>query len=412
MKKWLAIFLVCALMTMASAVAGAAAHEDVTIEFVALSDSTGFIDETIRRFEAANPWVHVEFNPVSGNTNDIKQALITAMVAGDTSPDVYMSDVVWTGQFAAAGWIKDLSGTFDPAPYSEGALQSCMYDGKYFAMPVYTDIQLLVYRSDIIQKEELPKTWDEMLAVCKKYVGTGGVNYGWLWQGAQAEAVVCNATSFFGSNNAGFIEDGKVVCNDKEAVEALQYMYDLIYTHGYSPEDVLSHVPSDTTPIFEQGTALFCTVWPGNYAQMLVDDTSTVKESIGITTMPVGTSGKNPASCTGGWNVAVSSFTDQEEAAMLFAQYLSGAESQVLRTQMNGTLPTIIGLYDDAELQSSVSYLASVKECVAYGKARPSSSDYASLSTTIQEYLHKALTGMSSCQEAMDALAAEIEQYT
>ena len=53
-----------------------------------------------------------------------------------------------------------------------------------------------------------------------------------------------------------------------------------------------------------------------------------------------------------------------------------------------------------------------MKECVAYGTARPSSSDYASLSTTIQEYLHKALTGMSSCQEAMDALAAEIEQYT
>ena len=52
-----------------------------------------------------------------------------------------------------------------------------------------------------------------------------------------------------------------------------------------------------------------------------------------------------------------------------------------------------------------------MKECVSFGESRPASSDYASLSTLIQEYLHKALTGVSGVQEAMDGLASAMEEY-
>lgn len=411
MKKLLALVL-AVIMTLALGVAASAEEQEpVTIEWLSLTDSTGFPEALVEAFQEEYPWITVEINYIPGNTDDVKKALITSMVAQDSNPDVFLTDVVWTGQFAAAGWIKDLTGTFDDTIHSEGSLQSCVYDGKYYAMPVYTDIQLLVYRNDIIGEDEVPKTWDELLAVCEKYVGQNGINYGWLWQGAQAEAVVCNAVSFIGSNNGAFVQDGQAVCNSAETVEAVQFMHDLIYEYGYSPEDVLSHVPADTTPIFEQGVALFANAWPAGYAQMLVDDTSTVKDCISITTMPVGFSGEQPAACTGGWNVAVSAYTDQEEAAMLLAQYISGEEGQRLRTQMNSTLPTIISLYDDEELQQSVSYLETVKECVSFGESRPASSDYASLSTLIQEYLHKALTGVSGVQEAMDGLASAMEEY-
>lgn len=371
MKKLLALFLALTMVLAVTVAAGADdEHEPVTIEYLTGSDSTGFLDQTIVDFEAAYPWITVNCNTISGNTDDIKQALITSMVAGDSNPDVFRTDVVWTGQFAQAGWIKDVTGEFDTSIHSAGSLESCMYDGKYYAMPEYTDTQLLVYRKDIISEDELPKTWDDMLALCEKYVGKGGIDYGWLWQGAQAEALVCNAVSFFGSNGAGFVEDGNIVCNSPAAVEALQFMYDLIYKYGYSPEDVLSHVPSDTTPIFEQGSSLFCTVWPGNYAAMLVEDTSKVKDCIGITTMPVGPSGTQPASCTGGWNVAVSAFSDQPEAATLFAQYLTSEENEKLNVQMTGSLPTIMSLYNDASLQESVPYLGAVKNS-ALPTARP-----------------------------------------
>lgn len=411
MKKWLTLLLALMMILATCAVAGAEEREAVTIEILVGADSTGFTEAAIAAFEEKNPWITVEINYIPGNTDDIKKALLTAMIAEDTNPDVFLTDVVWTGQFASAGWLKDLTGTFDETVHSAGALESCMYDGKYYAMPVYTDIQLLIYRKDIISEEELPKTWDEMIALCEKYVGQNGIKYGWLWQGAQAECVVCNAVSFLGSNGGGFIENGEVVCNSAATVEAVQFMYDTIYKYGISPEDVLSYKPADCTPVYEQGVALFDIGWPSNYAAMLVDDTSTVKESVGITVMPVGTSGTQSASCTGGWNVAVSAFTDQEEAAMLFAQYMSSAECQALRAQMTGCLPTIMDLYDDAELQKSVPYLSAVKECVEHGKSRPASSDYASLSTTIQEYLHMALSGEMTAQEAMDQLAEAIQSY-
>lgn len=409
MKKLFATLLVLAMTLSLCAVAFA--EEPVTIQFLVGSDSTGFTEQLVADFEAANPGIKVEINYIPGNTDDVKKSLINSLNAGDSDPDVFLTDIVWTGQFAAAQWIKDLTGTFDDSVHSAGALQSCTYNGAYYAIPVYTDIQLFIYRTDILSEDEVPKTWDELLAVCEKYVGQNGINYGWLWQGKQAEAVVCNAASFIGSNGGAFVRDGEIVCNSPETVEAVQFMKDMIFTYGYSPEDVLSHVPSDSTPIYEQGVALFDTGWPGNYVQIMTDDTSTVKENVACTVMPVGFSGTQPASCTGGWNVAVSAFTDQEEAAMKFAQYVASVEGQTLRTERLGQLPTILSLYDDPALQERVPYLPAVKEAVSYGVARPASSDYASLSTVIQEYLHYALTGEMEVQEAMDELAAAMEEY-
>ena len=319
MKKLLSLVLALMMVLSLTAIAAAEEHTPVTIQYRGLADSTGTTQKMAEDFMALYPWITVEIDEVPGNTDDVKKSLINSLNAGDSDPDVFLTDVVWTGQFAKTGWIMDLTDKFDASIYSEGSLQSCQYAGKYFAMPVYTDIQLLVYRSDIIGEDEVPKTWDELLAVCEKYVGKAeGISYGWLWQGAQKEAVVCNAVSFIGSNGGAFVADGQAVANCKETVEAVQFMHDMIYKYNYSPEDVLSHVPANTTPIFEQGVALFATAWPGGYAQMLTDDTSTIKDKISITTMPVGFSGTQPGSCTGGWNIAINANTDHPEEALLF----------------------------------------------------------------------------------------------
>ena len=237
MKKLFATLLVLAMTLSLCAVAFA--EEPVTIQFLVGSDSTGFTEQLVADFEAANPGIKVEINYIPGNTDDVKKSLINSLNAGDSDPDVFLTDIVWTGQFAAAQWIKDLSGQFDDSIHSEGALQSCTYNGAYYAIPVYTDIQLFIYRNDIIGEDEVPKTWDELLAVCEKYVGQDGINYGWLWQGKQAEAVVCNAASFIGSNGGAFVRDGEIVCNSAETVEAVQFMKDMnaIYETWIFPND-------------------------------------------------------------------------------------------------------------------------------------------------------------------------------
>ena len=109
MKKVLALVLTVAMIFSLSAMALAEEHEPVTIEWMSLTDSTGFPDALVEAFEAEYPWITVEINYIPGNTDDVKKALITSMVAQDSNPDVFLTDVVWTGQFAAAGWIKDLN---------------------------------------------------------------------------------------------------------------------------------------------------------------------------------------------------------------------------------------------------------------------------------------------------------------
>ena len=90
---------------------------------------------------------------------------------------------------------------------------------------------------------------------------------------------------------------------------------------------------------------------------------------------------------------------------------MAGEQGQRTRTTLLRTLPTIMALYDDEELQASVPYLALVKEAVGYGVSRPASSDYASLSVVIQEHLHEALSGVKDVQTAMDELAEAMEEF-
>src|SRR6516162_974127 len=93
--------------------------------------------------------------------------LARRITANDHSLDVIAMDVVWTAEFAEAGWALPLSA--DPAGQAEGdatadtlpgPLASATWKHKLYAAPVTTNTQLLWYRADLIAQP--PQDWSAM----------------------------------------------------------------------------------------------------------------------------------------------------------------------------------------------------------------------------------------------------------
>lgn len=85
--------------------------EDVSgkVVFVSGNDTTGGVDEMIKAFNEKYPNIEVEKQVLPGNSDDVKKSLMTSLAAGDSEPDVFECDIIWVSQFAAAGWLLDVT---------------------------------------------------------------------------------------------------------------------------------------------------------------------------------------------------------------------------------------------------------------------------------------------------------------
>lgn len=379
--------------------------KEQVVTWVTFQDTTGTQTQIAAEFEKQNPGIKIDIQEIPGNSDDVKKGLITSLAAGQDDPDVFNMDVIWTTQFASAGWLMDQTSAIKKDDFLGGPLSTTAWDGKYWALPMYTDAQMFFYRKDLVPNP--PKTWDEMVSVSKENIGKNGIEYGLLYQAFQGEPIVCNALSFIKSNGGDDVVDGKVVINSPNSVNALKFMRQLI-DDKISPEDVLTHKPPQSVAIYEQGKALFLIAWVGSFNSMNNSETSTIKDKFAVTTMPVGPDGTTPAPTVGGWNLAVNANTDVPEAAQKFAEFVTGVEGQTMRTLGTKTLPTLKSVYDDPAIKEQCPEFSQVQASVDYSKPRPAAPDYPSMSTAIAANLHKALSKTVSYEEALQTLEAEM----
>lgn len=380
----------------------AGADQAVTLSYTALVDNSGTIKEIIAAVEEEFPNVTIDLQEVPGNSDDMKKSLITSLAAGQDEPDLFNMDVIWTTQFAAAGWLYDLTDKLDPDEYLGGPLSTVTYNGKLWAVPCYTDVQVLYYRTDLLDAP--PKTWDELVQMCKEHQGQDGIDWGFLWQGFQGEPIVCNGLTFIKSNGGNDIVDGKPVINSPQAKEALEFMRMLI-DEGISSEEVLAQKPVDQVPIFQEGKALFMINWPGNYLT-LQKEGSKVIDKFSVAEFPVGPSGSTTAPTVGGWNIAVNAYSDHPDIAIEVAKFMCGEKVGTIRSLGQSTLPTNKAVYSNPEVADNNPVVALCMESLQYAASRPNAPDYPAMSQLLAVNLNKALAG----QIGYDECLAEIEK--
>src|SRR3954471_2493363 len=82
------------------------------ITYVQGKDNSNVVRPLVDKWNAAHPNEKVTFKEQTDQADQQHDDLVQHFQAKDANYDVVDVDVVWTGEFAAKGWLQPLTGTF------------------------------------------------------------------------------------------------------------------------------------------------------------------------------------------------------------------------------------------------------------------------------------------------------------
>ena len=355
--------------------------------------------------------------PMPSSTTDQFGQYRLWLSAQNPDIDVYQTDVIWAPQLAQhfvdmTEIAKDIVKDHFPS-----IIQSQTVDGKLVALPIFTDAPALYYRKDLLEKHgaSVPKTWTELTETAKKIQdaerAAGAKDlYGFVFQANAYEGLTCDALEWVKSYGGGQIiePDGTISINNEKAAKALDTARTWI--GSIAPEGVLSYGEEESRGVWQTGNAVFMRNWPYAYSLGNGGD-SPVKGKFDVAPLPAGEGGTSSATL-GGWNVAVSKYSPNQEAAISFAKYLASAEVQKVQALDASHLPTIISLYEDPEIAQAQPIIPKWKEIFLNAVPRPSAptkGNYNEVSSKFWTAVHETLSGNGTGAENLEELEADLE---
>ena len=360
--------------------------------------------------------INVKLVPMPSSTTDQFGQYKLWLAAGNADIDIYQTDVIWAPQLADQ--LVDLTDAAKDVvkDHFPSIIQSQTVNGKLVALPVFTDAPALYYRKDLLDKYKLaaPKTWDEM-AKAAKTVMDGEKNadlQGFVFQGNAYEGLTCDALEWVKSNGGGQIveADGKISINNPKAAEALERAKGWIGT--ISPKGVLAYQEEESRGVWQTGKSVFMRNWPYAYSLGSKDD-SAVKGKFDVVPLPAGGEGGGSAATLGGWNLAVSKYSKHQPEAIKAIMYLASAKIQKANAIEQTHLPTVVSVYDDADVKAKQPVLVKWKDVFLAAVPRPSAptkTKYNEVSNLFWTAVHDSLSGNGSAKDNLANLEAKLTE--
>ena len=427
LKKFYILLLVCMMIALSACSSdqsstntdGKDSNSNVTtINFAAIK--TFGVDswkELINKFEQQNPTIKVKLTqmPAPAKSTEIHQYLVTSLQSGQSDIDVFTGDVVWVPEFAAAGWTEPMDQYVNKDEYYPGVIDALTYNGKLSAMPWYVDGGMLYYRKDLLEKynKPVPKTWDDMLATAKEIQSkeNNPKLQQFVWQGKQAEVLVCDFVEFLGSAGGSILNtQGKSNADSPEFLKTLKFMKKLT-DDKISPKSVLTFDEEPSRTVFTDGNAIFHRNW--SYVWSVAQDPkqSKVVNKVGVAPLP-SFDGNNSSSTMGGYQFMVAKNSKKKDAAIKFAQFLSSKESQLYFASELAFSPTRPSVLEDKGLQQKNPFLTGLDKVFQGTTARPVSPDYPKLSLVLQSNISGVLSNSIKADDAAKQIDTELKKIT
>jgi multiple sugar transport system substrate-binding protein len=329
--------------------------------------------------------VEPEFLPTDASQQ--REQLVRRLGAEDPSIDIIGMDVIWTGEFANAGWVEEWKGPLKKQVTEKvfsNVIETASFEKNLYAAPFNTNTQLLWYRKDLVPKP--PRTWDEMIDQAEKL---GPDNAGTIQvQANRYEGFMVWANALIESAGTPILSGPEKVALRQDPTEkALEVMGRLANSSAAPPN--LSTSDEDTTRLaFEAGESAFMTNYTFAYASAQAEAPEIGKE-MGFARFPRVDANRPSKPPLGGFNLAVSSFSDHKDVAFEAAACLAGRESQLTAVELDGLPPSRSDLYTDKVVTKAYpGFAALVKESIEESGPRPTTPAYQDVSLALQRTLH------------------------
>lgn len=342
--------------------------------------------------------------------------------AQSSDVDVFQIDVIWPGDLAEHFVDLYEYGARDVADqYFPAIIENNTVDGKLIGIPWFTDAGLLYYRTDLLEKYGYtapPATWaelEEMAAAIQQGERAAGNPdfWGFVWQGNSYEGLTCDALEWVASYGGGTIisPDGVITINNPAAVAAVEM--GARFVGSISPNGVTSFGEEDARNMWQAGNAAFMRNWPYAYSLGNAED-SVIAGKFDVSPLPAGPDG-TPAATLGGWQLAVSKYSDNPQVAADVALFLASYDEQKIRAVEGSMNPTIMALYQDPDVLEASPFMGDLYDVFINAVARPStiaSPNYTPVSTAFFNAVHSVLTGQEDAATALEIAEVDIQEIT
>jgi multiple sugar transport system substrate-binding protein len=371
-------------------------------------------EELYADFAAANPDIELtkEIGPHSSTA--FHDLLTQKLKNKSRDVDVFLMDVIWPPEFGAAGWAAPLDEFFpgsEREKFLDGGILANSYQGHIYGVPLFVGSGVLYYRKDLLEKYGFkpPKTWEEMVSqaeeIVAKEAAAGEELNGFSGQFKQYEGLVCDMMEYILSAGGKVLDPatGKSTIAEPPAVEAVRFVRDRIIGK-VAPRGVLTYQEPESIALFIQGKAVFHRNWPYAWEVSNNPERSKIAGQVGISTLPHFPGGKSH-STLGGWQVGISQYSENKQAAWRFVEFLT-SESNQKRLALRASLaPTRKTLYEDPEILQAHPHFAKMKDVFLTAHPRPRTPLYPAVSNVLQRYFSKVISDPTSDieKEAADA---------
>lgn len=380
--------------------------------------------------------------------------LARRLTGRDRTLDVMALDVVWTAEFAEAGWALPLSD--DPEGRADGdaaadtlpgPLATARWRGALYAAPVITNTELLWYRPDLVRQP--PRTWDGMVAEAARLRAAG--QPGWIAvQANEGEGLVVWFNTLLVSGGGQVLSDDgrRVTLTDTPAhraatVNALRILKAVATAPGADPS--ITRTDESTARLaVEQGRAALEINWPFVLASMLenavkggvpflplnrdprlagsINDVGTFvptdrqfriayeasEKVFGFAPFP-GVAPGRPAKVTiGGANLAVASTTRHRAEAFEAVRCLRNLAHQKYVSIEGGLPPVRTSLYADPQFQAKYPMYTIIRRQLTDAAVRPATPAYQAVAIRLAATL-SPITDIDPDRTA-DELTAQVQK--
>ena len=405
---WLLLPFLLPLLLTACARGEEAHGVRLTIAASAVGAEGALLERQVARFMRQHPDVRVRVQRTPDDATQRHQLFVQWLNARTGDPDVLQVDVVWTAEFAAAGWILPLHRFGPPtAEFFPAAVAANTWAGELHALPWFVDVGMLYWRTDLLPRA--PASMRELLDAAERAGAAATPRYGIVWQGARYEGLVTVFNEYLGATGGRMLtDDGRAAVQEPASVRALALMREQL-ARGAAPMEVLTWHEEETRFAFQNGDALLMRNWPYAYALLADAAASSVAGRVAVAPMPAADGGA-PTATLGGAALAVNRYGEHPDAAYALAAYLTAPEQMLERAAVGGYFPARPALFTEPRLARVLAVpVDQAYAVVLRARPRPVTPVWSQLSELLQIQLHRALAGQVSPEVALRTAAEQMD---
>jgi multiple sugar transport system substrate-binding protein len=396
--KYCLLLLLTGVLTLALSCQNKGDKRALTLAWYVFDEPSGaFRDAAEHCSQMSAGRYAIVLTPLPTDADQQREQLVRRLAAADPDIDIIGMDVIWTAEFAEAGWI--LSWTVaSSGRVAVGRLptsvESVRYKNRLWGIPFTSNAQLLWYRNDLVSN--FPQSWDELIEKAETMGNSGNIQV----QGQRYEGLTVFFISLLASAGGSVLDEsgGTVSLEAAPTVEALSLMKRIATSPSADP--ALATAREDQTRLsFETGKPTFMInysfVWPSAH-----QNAPEVAAQMGFARWPSVSQNHKSRVTLGGLNLGVGAFTRHPDLAFQASECLASKSNQVRAAKQGGLPPTLEALYDDPEIRKRFPFADILRETLRDAVLRPQTTVYNDISLAISRTLHP----MRDIEPVTDAL--------